>query len=143
MFHGNAYFQPFWFCFNARYEFSFLALHHHGETGWGGNRRRGGGSQRVREDQRALAQTNCTSELTFLFLLFSIFALLSFPQTTKAFLPKMLELNHGHIVTVASSLGLFSTAGVEVSIIHNNAYPSHRSHHPKTSAFLQSPRRAR
>ncbi|CAG5895897.1 unnamed protein product [Menidia menidia] len=33
--------------------------------------------------------------------------------TTKAFLPKMLELNHGHIVTVASSLGLFSTAGVE------------------------------
>ncbi|KAA8580806.1 hypothetical protein FQN60_013764 [Etheostoma spectabile] len=34
-------------------------------------------------------------------------------QTTKAFLPKMLELNHGHIVTVASSLGLFSTAGVE------------------------------
>uniref|UniRef100_A0A8C9G4Q3 RDH10 dehydrogenase n=1 Tax=Pavo cristatus TaxID=9049 RepID=A0A8C9G4Q3_PAVCR len=34
--------------------------------------------------------------------------------TTKAFLPKMLEMNHGHIVTVASSLGLFSTAGVEV-----------------------------
>ncbi|KAF3835931.1 hypothetical protein F7725_028489 [Dissostichus mawsoni] len=34
-------------------------------------------------------------------------------MTTKAFLPKMLELNHGHIVTVASSLGLFSTAGVE------------------------------
>ncbi|XP_062843672.1 retinol dehydrogenase 10-B [Trichomycterus rosablanca] len=33
--------------------------------------------------------------------------------TTKAFLPRMLELNHGHIVTVASSLGLFSTAGVE------------------------------
>lgn len=33
--------------------------------------------------------------------------------TTKAFLPKMLELNHGHIVTVASSLGLFTTAGVE------------------------------
>nr|XP_033789284.1 retinol dehydrogenase 10 isoform X1 [Geotrypetes seraphini]XP_033789285.1 retinol dehydrogenase 10 isoform X1 [Geotrypetes seraphini] len=33
--------------------------------------------------------------------------------TTKAFLPKMLELNHGHIVTVASSLGLFSTAGIE------------------------------
>uniref|UniRef100_A0A8C6LX72 Retinol dehydrogenase 10a n=1 Tax=Nothobranchius furzeri TaxID=105023 RepID=A0A8C6LX72_NOTFU len=33
--------------------------------------------------------------------------------TTKAFLPKMLELNHGHIITVASSLGLFSTAGVE------------------------------
>ncbi|XP_018613152.1 retinol dehydrogenase 10-A-like isoform X2 [Scleropages formosus] len=33
--------------------------------------------------------------------------------TTKAFLPKMLEVNHGHIVTVASSLGLFSTAGIE------------------------------
>ncbi|CAH2285422.1 retinol dehydrogenase 10 [Pelobates cultripes] len=33
--------------------------------------------------------------------------------TTKAFLPKMMEMNHGHIVTVASSLGLFSTAGVE------------------------------
>lgn len=43
----------------------------------------------------------------------------------------MLELNHGHIVTVASSLGLFSTAGVEVSIIHNSTYTSHRSHHPK------------
>ncbi|KAJ4918897.1 hypothetical protein JOQ06_027899 [Pogonophryne albipinna] len=44
-------------------------------------------------------------------------AVASHPQrgerTTKAFLPKMLELNHGHIVTVASSLGLFSTAGVE------------------------------
>lgn len=37
-----------------------------------------------------------------------------FFQTTKAFLPTMLEINHGHIVTVASSLGLFSTAGVEV-----------------------------
>ncbi|KAG8570612.1 hypothetical protein GDO81_011351, partial [Engystomops pustulosus] len=34
-------------------------------------------------------------------------------MTTKAFLPKMMEMNHGHIVTVASSLGLFSTAGVE------------------------------
>ncbi|KAL4624593.1 retinol dehydrogenase 10-B-like isoform X1, partial [Arapaima gigas] len=33
--------------------------------------------------------------------------------TTKAFLPKMLEVNHGHIVTVAHSLGLFSTAGME------------------------------
>lgn len=44
-------------------------------------------------------------------------------QTTKAFLPKMLEMNHGHIVTVASSLGLFSTAGVEVSTLH----PSHKS----------------
>lgn len=40
---------------------------------------------------------------------------LSSLQTTKAFLPKMMEMNHGHIVTVASSLGLFSTAGVEVS----------------------------
>lgn len=33
--------------------------------------------------------------------------------TTKAFLPKMLEMNNGHIVTVASSLGLFNTAGAE------------------------------
>ncbi|KAL0966100.1 hypothetical protein UPYG_G00290940 [Umbra pygmaea] len=33
--------------------------------------------------------------------------------TTKAFLPKMLEMNQGHIVTVASALGLFTTAGVE------------------------------
>ncbi|XP_069477313.1 retinol dehydrogenase 10 [Ambystoma mexicanum] len=33
--------------------------------------------------------------------------------TAKAFLPKMLDMNHGHIVTVASALGLFSTAGVE------------------------------
>uniref|UniRef100_H0VW66 NADP-retinol dehydrogenase n=1 Tax=Cavia porcellus TaxID=10141 RepID=H0VW66_CAVPO len=33
--------------------------------------------------------------------------------TTKAFLPTMLEINHGHTVTVASSSGLFSTAGVE------------------------------
>lgn len=39
-----------------------------------------------------------------------------FLQTTKAFLPTMLEINHGHIVTVASSLGLFSTAGVEVCL---------------------------
>uniref|UniRef100_A0A8C4N677 NADP-retinol dehydrogenase n=1 Tax=Eptatretus burgeri TaxID=7764 RepID=A0A8C4N677_EPTBU len=31
----------------------------------------------------------------------------------KAFLPHMLENNHGHVVTVASSLGLFSTAGIE------------------------------
>ena len=48
-------------------------------------------------------------------------------QTTKAFLPKMLELNHGHIVTVASSLGLFSTAGVEVRTIHTALhYSSHQ-----------------
>lgn len=45
-----------------------------------------------------------------------------FFQTTKAFLPTMLEINHGHIVTVASSLGLFSTAGVEVC--HYKAFPS-------------------
>lgn len=51
------------------------------------------------------------------------------PQTTKAFLPKMLELNHGHIVTVASSLGLFSTAGIEVSMIHKGSYTSRHSHH--------------
>lgn len=80
-----------------------------------------------------MAHTNCISELTFLphiFLPPLPLALLSFLQTTKAFLPKMLELNHGHIVTVASSLGLFSTAGVEVGIVHNTCI-SHRSHHPK------------
>ena len=33
---------------------------------------------------------------------------------TKAFLPQMKTTNHGHIVTVASALGLFSTACVEV-----------------------------
>ncbi|MBN3278688.1 RD10A dehydrogenase, partial [Polyodon spathula] len=44
--------------------------------------------------------------------------------TTKAFLPKMLEMNHGHIVTVASSLGLFSTAGVEVSYLKLCRLPS-------------------
>uniref|UniRef100_A0A673BGH7 Retinol dehydrogenase 10-B-like n=1 Tax=Sphaeramia orbicularis TaxID=375764 RepID=A0A673BGH7_9TELE len=32
---------------------------------------------------------------------------------TKAFLPQMKSKNHGHIVTVASALGLFSTACVE------------------------------
>lgn len=50
----------------------------------------------------------------------------------------MLELNHGHIVTVASSLGLFSTAGVEVSIIHNGTYTSRRSHHPKPVLFSKA-----
>ncbi|XP_007883687.1 retinol dehydrogenase 10-like [Callorhinchus milii] len=33
--------------------------------------------------------------------------------TAKAFLPKMIEMNHGHIVSVASFLGLFSTAYVQ------------------------------
>ena len=28
-------------------------------------------------------------------------------QTTKSFLPGMIERNHGHIVTIASSAGLF------------------------------------
>lgn len=36
------------------------------------------------------------------------------PQTVKAFLPQMKAQNHGHIVTIASVLGLFSTACVEV-----------------------------
>lgn len=90
-----------------------------------------------------MAQTNCTSELTFLpHPLPPSSSLLFFPflQTTKAFLPKMLELNHGHIVTVASSLGLFSTAGVEVSIIHNthtHAHTSMVSHHPQAELFSQ------
>lgn len=35
-------------------------------------------------------------------------------QMTKAFLPQMKARNHGHIVTIASALGLFSTACVEV-----------------------------
>ncbi|KAF1391763.1 hypothetical protein PFLUV_G00045460 [Perca fluviatilis] len=33
--------------------------------------------------------------------------------TVKAFLPQMKAQNHGHIITIASILGLFSTAGVE------------------------------
>uniref|UniRef100_A0A3B4B2Q7 Short-chain dehydrogenase/reductase 3 n=1 Tax=Periophthalmus magnuspinnatus TaxID=409849 RepID=A0A3B4B2Q7_9GOBI len=36
-----------------------------------------------------------------------------FWQTVKAFLPHMKAQNHGHIVTIASVLGLFSTACVE------------------------------
>lgn len=36
-------------------------------------------------------------------------------QTVKAFLPQMKAQNHGHIITIASILGLFSTAGVEVN----------------------------
>ncbi|KAJ1123182.1 hypothetical protein NDU88_001655 [Pleurodeles waltl] len=34
-------------------------------------------------------------------------------QTVKAFLPKMIEMNHGHIVTIASYLGLIAAPGVE------------------------------
>ncbi|XP_078509093.1 retinol dehydrogenase 10-A-like [Lissotriton helveticus] len=33
--------------------------------------------------------------------------------TVKAFLPKMIEMNHGHVVTIASYLGLIAAAGVE------------------------------
>lgn len=53
------------FCFCACYEFSFrrFSLHHHGEDG---ETDREGEQEGGREDQRALAQTNCTSELTFL-----------------------------------------------------------------------------
>lgn len=72
-------------------------------------------------DQRALAEMNSISKIT-VFVPPPSLSLFLF-QTTKAFLPKMLEMNHGHIVTVASSLGLFSTAGVEVSTLH----PSHKS----------------
>ena len=39
---------------------------------------------------------------------------ISNPQMTKAFLPQMKAKNHGHIVTVASALGLFTAAHVEV-----------------------------
>lgn len=105
-----------------------------GELGVGG----------CKADQRTLAQTNCTSELTFLLIFFFSLSISSAPsslQTTKAFLPKMLELNHGHIVTVASSLGLFSTAGIEVRMMHNGSHT-----HPVISHHLffsrKSPRRA-
>ncbi|OCT62320.1 retinol dehydrogenase 10 [Xenopus laevis] len=33
--------------------------------------------------------------------------------TVKAFLPRMNQMNHGHIITVASYLGLFATANME------------------------------
>lgn len=33
-------------------------------------------------------------------------------QTAKAFLPTMLEKNHGHLVTIASSAGLFGVTGL-------------------------------
>lgn len=39
---------------------------------------------------------------------------------TKAFLPQMKAKNHGHIVTIASALGLFSTACVEVRLMIND-----------------------
>ena len=97
------------------------------------------GDEREAERIKGLWHRQTASELTFFFFFFfSLLSLLSFPQTTQAFLPKMLELNHGHIVTVASSLGLFSTAGVEVSIIHNNTYTSRRSHHPKPVLFSEA-----
>lgn len=41
-------------------------------------------------------------------------------QMTKAFLPQMKAKNHGHIVTIASALGLFSTACVEVRHMIND-----------------------
>lgn len=116
--------QDVQFCFVLLMNSNFISFsqHHHGEVCLRVCMR---GMQRM--DQRTLAWTNCTSELTFLFaLLSSLFP--PPPQTTKAFLPKMLELNHGHIVTVASSLGLFSTAGIEVSMIHKGSYTSHHSH---------------
>lgn len=40
---------------------------------------------------------------------------------TKAFLPQMKTMNHGHIVTIASALGLFSTACVEVRCLIINS----------------------
>ena len=33
-------------------------------------------------------------------------------QTTKAFLPSMIEKNHGHVVTIASSAGFFGVSGL-------------------------------
>lgn len=35
----------------------------------------------------------------------------SFNQTLKAFLPEMLESNHGHVVTIASAAGFFGVPG--------------------------------
>lgn len=40
---------------------------------------------------------------------------LSVSQVVKAFVPQMKEQNHGHIITIASILGLFNTACVEVN----------------------------
>uniref|UniRef100_A0AAX7V5T9 Short-chain dehydrogenase/reductase 3 n=1 Tax=Astatotilapia calliptera TaxID=8154 RepID=A0AAX7V5T9_ASTCA len=50
---------------------------------------------------------DCPDELLERTLLVNCHALF---WMTKAFLPRMKEQNHGHIVTVASALGLFSTA---------------------------------
>lgn len=125
---GLIHFHLFFFCFLFRLWILIQAPH--SASPW-----RGG--MRVRQKGSKGFGTDKLHKWTNLPLFFP-FALLCFPQTTKAFLPKMLELNHGHIVTVASSLGLFSTAGVEVSIIHNNAYTSHRSHHPKPVLFSKA-----
>ncbi|CAG06817.1 unnamed protein product, partial [Tetraodon nigroviridis] len=54
---------------------------------------------------------DCPDELLERTLLVNCHALF---WMTKAFLPCMKAKNHGHIVTVASALGLFSTACVEV-----------------------------
>ncbi|XP_026202803.1 retinol dehydrogenase 10-B-like [Anabas testudineus] len=53
---------------------------------------------------------DCPDELLERTLLVNCHALF---WMTKAFLPQMKTKNHGHIVTVASALGLFSTACVE------------------------------
>uniref|UniRef100_A0A8C6U8L4 Short-chain dehydrogenase/reductase 3 n=1 Tax=Neogobius melanostomus TaxID=47308 RepID=A0A8C6U8L4_9GOBI len=50
---------------------------------------------------------DCPDELLERTLLVNCHALF---WMTKAFLPQMKSMNHGHIVTVASALGLFSTA---------------------------------
>ncbi|KAK7916702.1 hypothetical protein WMY93_012463 [Mugilogobius chulae] len=53
---------------------------------------------------------DCPDELLERTLLVNCHALF---WMTKAFLPQMKSKNHGHIITVASALGLFSTACVE------------------------------
>lgn len=57
---------------------------------------------------------------------------------TKAFLPHMKARNHGHIVTVASALGLFSTACVEVRRTGSHSTRSSGAPSLKRDSFIPS-----